>query len=315
MGRNDRYKDIQLTQLRSFCLAATSGNFTAAAKALGLSAPTVWQQVRALERRLRTTLMRRRGRNVELTPEGRSLLELVQPHVSGLDSLEPLFAARQEQLPQQLIVSSIPYLISSHLVRPVREFSARHPAVRLKLHVCVWFEEVARMVEQGQADLGVLFYDRDALRSPQLEYERLCDLRFALLMPAKHPLARKRSVTPQDVAPYPLIVPPEGSYARRSFEQFLRRHNLAEQVHVVMETALLDIIKKYVAAGVGLAFVHLAEEKEPMANVQVRYFDNQPENLSVATVVRKGAHRSELTQEFQRTLERLLGRPAKQGGN
>jgi len=61
--------------------------------------------------------------------------------------------------------------------------------------------------------------------------------------------------------------------------------------------------------------VHLAEEKEPMANIQVRYFDAQPENLSVATVVRKGAHRSELTQEFQRTLERLLGRPAKQAGN
>src|ERR1700682_4064386 len=84
MGRNDRYKDIQLPQLRSFCLAATEGNFTTAAKVLGLSAPTVWQQVRALERRLHTTLLRRRGRAVELTPEGHMLLELVQPHVSGL---------------------------------------------------------------------------------------------------------------------------------------------------------------------------------------------------------------------------------------
>src|SRR5262245_292504 len=215
MGRNDRYKDIQLTQLRSFCLAATSGNFTSAAKALGLSAPTVWQQVRALERRLRTSLLRRRGRNVELTPEGRVLLDLVQPHVSGLDSLEPLFVARQESLPQQLTVASIPYLISSHLVRPVRAFSARHPAVRLKLHVCVWFEEAAKMVEQGQADLGVLFYDRDAPRSPQLDYERLFDLRFAVLLPARHPLARKKRLTPQDVAAYPLIIPPEGSYAHR----------------------------------------------------------------------------------------------------
>jgi DNA-binding transcriptional LysR family regulator len=256
--------------------------------------------------------LRRRGRNVELTPEGRMLLELVQPHVSGLDSLEPLFVARQELLPRQLVVAAIPYIISSHLVRPVREFSARHPSVRLKLQVCVWFDEVARLVEQGQADLGVLFYDRDAPRSPQLDYERLFDLRFAVLMPAKHPLARKKRLTPQDIAAYPLIIPPAGSYAHRSFEQFLQRHNLADQVHVVMETALLDIIKKYVAAGVGLAFVHLAPEADPLPNIHVRYFDGQPEAISVATVVRKGAYQTDLSRDFQATLRSLLARgPAK----
>ena len=53
MSQGHRYKEIQLAQLRSFCLAATEGNFTSAAKALGLSASTVWQQVRALERELK----------------------------------------------------------------------------------------------------------------------------------------------------------------------------------------------------------------------------------------------------------------------
>src|SRR5262249_55111759 len=127
MAREQRYKDLQLPQLRSFCLAATERNFTTAAKLLGVSAPTVWQQVRALERRLRTTLLRRQGRNVELTPDGRLLLELVHPHVSGLDSLEALFAARQAEMPRQLTVAAIPYLTSSHLLGPVREFSAAHP--------------------------------------------------------------------------------------------------------------------------------------------------------------------------------------------
>jgi LysR family transcriptional regulator, glycine cleavage system transcriptional activator len=133
MARADRYKDIQLPQLRSFCVAATEGNFTTAAKALGISAPTVWQQVRALERRLKTTLLRRRGRAVELTPEGRVLLDLVQPHVSGLDSLEPLFVARQALLPRPLTVTAIPYLTASHLLRPVQAFCAAHPEVRLRL--------------------------------------------------------------------------------------------------------------------------------------------------------------------------------------
>src|SRR5947209_3359307 len=95
MSQNQRYKEIQLSQLRSFCLAATEGNFTAAAQALGLSPSTVWQQVRALERQFRARLLRRQGRAVELTDEDRQLLELVQPHVSGLDSLGRAFEARR----------------------------------------------------------------------------------------------------------------------------------------------------------------------------------------------------------------------------
>jgi hypothetical protein len=73
MGRSMRYQEIQLAQLRSFCLAATEGNFTSTAKALSLSASTVWQQVRALERELQAKLLCRQGRAVELTGEGRLL--------------------------------------------------------------------------------------------------------------------------------------------------------------------------------------------------------------------------------------------------
>ncbi|MBL8796377.1 MAG: LysR family transcriptional regulator [Planctomycetia bacterium] len=307
MSRTDRYKDIQLPQLRSFCLAATEGNFTTAAKILGISAPTVWQQVRALERRLKTTLLRRRGRHVELTPQGKMLLGLVQPHVSGLDSIEPLFVAQQQLLPQQLVVASIPYLVSSYLVEPVREFGQAHPAVQLKLHVCVWFDEVARMVEQGQADLGVLFYDRDQPRSPHLMYERLFDLRFALLTPTDHPLARKKRILPDDVIEYPWIVPPDGSFARRSLMQFLHRHHLDGQAHIILETALLDIIKKYVAVGVGIGFAHIAEQGDPMPGIHIRYFDARREGIAVAVVFRKGAHRTALAQDFSALLRRLLG--------
>lgn len=307
MARSDRYKDIQLPQLRSFCVAATEGNFTVAAKTLGLSAPTVWQQVRALERQLKTTLLRRRGRAIELTAEGQVLLDLVQPHVSGLDSLEKLFAARQALIPKQLTVAAIPYLTSVHLLEPVREYSVAQPDVRLQLQVRVWFEEVARLVEQGQADLGVLFYDREAPRSPHLEYERLIDLQFALLTPPDHPLARKRSLTPHDLVAYPLIVPPEGAFARRTLDQLLQRHNLAGQAHVVMETPLLDIIRKYVAAGLGIALLHVTPETEPLPSVRVRAIESEHDAISVAAVTRKGAHLPEHAGAFLNMLRRHLG--------
>src|SRR5262245_20358702 len=85
------FKDIELRQLRSFLLAATHSNFSAAARDRGVSVPAIWEQVRALERTLDATLLLHHGKGLELTPEGRLLVELIHPHVSGLDSLEALF--------------------------------------------------------------------------------------------------------------------------------------------------------------------------------------------------------------------------------
>ncbi len=44
------YKEGRLQQLRSFCETARLGSLAAAAQALGLAEPTVWEQVHALER-------------------------------------------------------------------------------------------------------------------------------------------------------------------------------------------------------------------------------------------------------------------------
>src|SRR5262245_44514143 len=127
----DRYKDIQLPQLRSFCLLASESSFTSVAKALGMAVPTVWIQVRALERKLGTSLLRREGRCVGLTEDGRLLLELIQPHVTGLDSLERLFKARRAETLQQFTIASAPYLFAHYLPEPIRAFAGRYPAVRL----------------------------------------------------------------------------------------------------------------------------------------------------------------------------------------
>jgi DNA-binding transcriptional LysR family regulator len=308
MGQEHRYKEMQLAQLRSFCLAATERNFTAAAKSLGLTAPTVWQQVRALERRLQTTLLRRNGRNVELTPEGRLLLELVHPHVSGLDSLEALFGARKAAICRPLTVAAIPYLTSAYLLPPIREYTTSHPQVRLKLQVCVWFDEVLRLVERGDADLGIMFYDREGERNLRLSYERLFDLRFVLLMPEGHPLARKKRIQPTDLIDQPLIVPPEGSFARRKLHQLLQRHDLSESVNIVMETPLLEIIRKYVAGGLGIAPVHVGEGEGPVPGIEVGQFVGEKDSVAAGMVTRKGSHLSDAAQNFAETIRKHLGR-------
>jgi len=64
--------------LRSFHAVARHGGATAAADALGLSQPTVTEQVKALEGRFQVELFHRHGRRMTLTALGRSLYQITQ---------------------------------------------------------------------------------------------------------------------------------------------------------------------------------------------------------------------------------------------
>jgi DNA-binding transcriptional LysR family regulator len=306
MTQNHRYKEIQLAQLRGFCLAATEGNFTAAAKALGLSASTVWQQVRALERELKAKLMRRRGKAIELTDEGRLLLEAVQPHVSGLDSLRRFFDAHREGSRQELVVASGAYLLANHLPRPIQQFRTEWPNVQLTLRIAAW-SELRRVVERGEVDVGVLACDPDVPRSPYLVYEHLFDEPLGVMMPADHPLVRAKRVSPQDLLKYPLILPPKGGADRRAIDRLLRAHNVTDRVQTALVCGLVDVVKKYVTLGVGIALMYVAEEAaRGTPGLHVRPLGVEIERLSIEMAVRKGSHRPDYVDAFRRIVRHFL---------
>ncbi|MFN4257819.1 MAG: LysR family transcriptional regulator [Gemmataceae bacterium] len=307
MSRSQRYKDIQLAQLRGFTLAATEGNFTTAAKALGTSVPTVWQQVRALEHKLGATLIWRRGRLLELTPEGRLLLELIQPHVNALDSLERLFETRRAELPQQLNVAATYYLFADHLPACFQEFTAQHPTVRLNLRASIW-PDVVRAVERGEVDLGLVSYAPEAPRSPHLSYEPIFPLYFTLFTSNRHPLARKKRVTPADLVQYPIISSTKATFGHQTLERILRKHDLFERIHVIMESPSTDLLRKYVALDLGIALAYVSERNPPFPGLTWRIFDPTLEPVLVYLIHRKGAHLSSPVLAFREVVRSLLGK-------
>jgi DNA-binding transcriptional LysR family regulator len=306
MPQREHYKDLQLPQLRSFCLAAARGNFTAAAEAQSLSVSAVWQQVRALERHLGATLLRRRGRAVELTPEGHVLLELVQPHLSGLESLGKLFDARRATLPRPVSVAATDYLLSYNLPKTIEKFTASCPSARLTLRADTP-RAVVRLVEDGAVDIGISPYDKDEPRSPVLEYKDLFDRQFQLLCSHRHPLARKKQLVPADLTGYPMIAPPRGSFSQRTLERVLQRHGLAERVHVLVESRTVGVVCHYAALGLGIAMLYVGPEIcRFLPELRLRVFDPQLEHLPVALLVRKGIHLAEPAALFCETVCRQI---------
>ncbi|MEX0298564.1 MAG: LysR family transcriptional regulator [Kordiimonas sp.] len=69
--------DFDWNQARTFLVTAEEGSFSAAAKKLDLTQPTLGRQVRALEETLGVILFERLGRGLTLTPCGQELVEYV----------------------------------------------------------------------------------------------------------------------------------------------------------------------------------------------------------------------------------------------
>jgi DNA-binding transcriptional LysR family regulator len=260
-------------------------------------------------------LVRAAGMRLQLTPEGRLVLEVVLPHVQGLESLDQIIEARRAESPPRLTVVAPPGQLAMALHRPLQLFAQAHPNARLSLLTELRARQVERVVERGAADVGLLVSAPDEPRSASLEYETLFDAPLLLLTAADHSLSRKRRVTPPDLAGYPLILAPVGSIIRRAQDRLLRQHHLAEPAHVVMESEHTHIVAQYVALGLGIALWNM----QPWAvdlfpGLHGRVFDPAFEALSGAMVVRKYAQLPEHVQEFRRIVRQFLAgeRAAKQ---
>ena len=185
-----RYKELRFQQLRSFTATARLGSLAAAAQALGVAQPTVWAQVHALERAFQVQLIEPHGRGCRLTDAGQLLARLAGPMVTGIDSLKQAFDEQYGTEEARLVVAASQRILVEDLPPAIAEFESKHPRVRLTLLERM-SGHVAAAVEQGDADVGISTEQEAGEPSPWLRFEPAYELDLILIMPKKHPLARR----------------------------------------------------------------------------------------------------------------------------
>jgi DNA-binding transcriptional LysR family regulator len=311
MPRQPRYKSLDLPQLRSFVLVASEGSYAAAAKVLDVSAPAVWEQVHALERHLGVQLFRKRGRAIELTAEGQILVGLVKPHLAGLDSLAGVFDMQRAGQRLRFTVAATANLVTHHLPIPVETFIQSHPDIHLNLRAGIW-TELVRLVEQGEAELGIAPIPwAEQRRYALLEYEHLFDMALMLLTPRGHPLAGKKPLRPQDLVEHPIILYPEGTHDHQVLDSILRRHNLQDRVRPVMISLGVSVTRPYVARGLGISLAHTGRSlAQIMPELNFRVFDPKLDPLPIMLISRKGTHLPAPVGEFRRIVRAYFSDPA-----
>lgn len=265
-------------QLNVFLTAARTLNFTAAARQLHMTQPSVSQHIQALEQHFGIQLFVRSGRHLRLTDAGEALLPMSQEMVSISQSIDNKMESLKGDVYGRLTVGCsttvgkyvLPFLLSS--------FMQQYPKVEASCFVTP--RQIAvQMLCDGDVHLA-LASAREV--SSSLEFSRFITDRVCLIVPLNHPWAKRDHVEPHELLEANFIWREEGSGTRFVAEEKLREHGIAfEQFKTVLTLGNSEAIALAVQEGIGVGFVsqiiisRLVEGK--VASVKVRGLEIEQE--------------------------------------
>jgi LysR family transcriptional regulator, cys regulon transcriptional activator len=226
-------------------------NLTETARALHTSQPGVSKAIIELEEELGVDIFARHGKRLKrVTEPGEHVLksiELIMREVGNLRRIGEQFSAQDSGT---LSIATTHTQARYVLPQPVARLREAFPKVNVSLHQGSP-EQVARMLIDEVAEIGIA-------TESLTQYEELVTLacyewQHMLVMPKDHPLAKKATVTLEDLAAEPLITYHPSFTGRTKIDLAFAAKHL--QPRIALEAIDSDVIKTYVRLGLGVGIV------------------------------------------------------------
>lgn len=259
---------MTLQELKYLVALATHRHFRRAAEACHVSQPTLSIQIKKLEEALGITLIERSGRVVELTTQGREVVNRARLILDEAQAIREIAKRTSDPLAGPLRLGVIPTLGPYMLPWLIPAVRQRFPKLWLIPHedlTAPLLEDLkTRRIEA--ALLSLPLGEEGFAEAP------LFDEPFRAVCPADHPLAAQESIASQDLAGERLLLLTEGHCLR---EQTLALCGGGQGLGFVTETgfraASIETIRHYVALGMGVTILPvLAAEGGAPEGVVVR---------------------------------------------
>jgi len=243
-------KTLEIRQLQYFVEVAKREHISQAADHLNVAQSAVSRQIANLEAELGAPLFERIGRNVKLTPIGKTFLEHTVTALKAID-----FAAKQveEYLNPEKGTIKIGFptsLASFVLPTVISAFKKEYPEISFHLRQGSYkfLIEAVRDRELNLAFLGPLPPKDESIISSVLFSEKI----YALL-PASHPFTKKEKLYLVDFRDEDFVLFPEGYILHKVAIDACKAAGFVPKI--TSEGEDLDALKGLVAAGIGITLL------------------------------------------------------------
>jgi DNA-binding transcriptional LysR family regulator len=235
--------------LRGFFFVAKRGSVTLAAKEMGRNQPTISHQIKCLENELGVTLFDRSGGRMELTLEGRNLLDKTISLFEIVMEMKEELRAERLEMEGTISICTTHAIVHYFLPAPISAFKCDHPNVNFHIEGGGG-DMIVKMVEAAEVDFGIASINS----VPEtVIYWKLFETKLKLITPKDNDLFQLSSPSLEEIAKAPFI-----SFPRSSTITPLVEGKFAERGLVLNETFILnnyETVKKFVAMGAGVAIL------------------------------------------------------------
>ena len=285
---------MKLEWLQSFRALVETGAFSAAAKRLHCTQPAVSQQIRALEQHVGRSLFDRRAGAP--TPAGSVLYERARHILSEAGSLVRELEDYDESAGRELRIGASDTTALYYLPPYVRQFRRDMPQTRLVV-VCRSSAAVEEQVLRGDLDLGIVTLPAG---SEGLETVEVFEQRFVLAAPKQRRIGRNGRATLAQLEGEPFVMLESGARTGALLEAHLSAQRFTP--NVVLDSGSFEVIKRYVAEGVGLAFLPEAVIDRADPAIQKLDVPGLPV-VHIGVVWRRHAYRATAERVFLKLLD------------
>ena len=237
-------------EIEIFRVVMTAGSATRAAKLMGLSQPAVSLSLRRLEEFAGLSLFQRTGGKLRPTQEAIALLAEVQRHFVGMEVIEERIRALRRFGAGRVRVASFPAVGTGFLPRVLADLSAERERTFVSLQI-MGSPDVRARILGNEAELGVV---AENVAMSGLDATLFAHYFGVVAMPAGHPLARHRRITPAMAGKYPFVaLNPEDSVSQR-LDRICQGHGV--ELRTVVECAFSNSQCELVRNNIGIAIVN-----------------------------------------------------------
>ena len=297
---------MTLQQLKYVDAVATCGSVSEAARRVFVTQPTLTESIRALEEELRTAIFNRTTRGMAVTREGEEFLASARQILDDAARITAKYTGKAVRRPQ-FAVSCQHYAFATEAFMEVVKSNGAD-AYDFTLRETVT-SEIIDDVARHRSQIGILYLSnrnekaiRKILKKEELQFEELFAAKPHVFLGKKHPLARQKSIRPEELDAYPYLSYEQGTenalyFAEEVMPSIDRKKNIRVRDRATMTHLLLGLNGFTVASG-----VHAKTYNPAIVSVPLKLDDS----IRVGIIRPSGIPPSAATQAFIAAMRKKL---------
>lgn len=277
-----------------FYQVAANLSFSQAAAELFISQSAVSQNIKNLEKELKTKLFIRSTKNVQLTKTGQLLFEHIEPAVNLIRAAEK--SIREiKALKRGEIHLGVNDTISKYFLLPyLNKFHQLYPEIQIQITNRT-SSRCIELLKQNQVDLIISNLPNPKIKK-EMESREIYSFKDIFIASAEFKELKNKEITLKKLQNYPLLMLEDKTTTRRFLEKEFKKEKIA--IKAAVELGSVDLLIEMAKIGLGIAFVPEYSLKLDQENLFQLQLKKQLPARKLAVVRNKNIPLSNAAAEF-----------------